>query len=160
MAHIFQINISDGGVPKLPITQATVTPQGVEGDRQRDTKHHGGSDRALCLFSLEHILDLQAEGNPIFPGAAGENITIQGLDWSSLSLGDQLRLGDTVIIELTSHTVPCHNLEPYFQERKFSRISQKTHPGWARLYARVLQPGPIQIGDKVAIIKENSDDES
>ena len=37
---------------------------------------HGGPERALCLFSLERILELQAEGHPIFPGAAGENITI------------------------------------------------------------------------------------
>ncbi|MBC8505377.1 MAG: MOSC domain-containing protein [Anaerolineales bacterium] len=154
MAHIFQINISDGGVPKLPITQAEVSALGVKGDRQRNTKHHGGPDRALCLFSLEHILGLQAEGNPIFPGASGENITIQGLDWPTLLPGDQFQLGDEVIIELTSHTVPCHNLEPYFQEGKFSRISQKTHPGWARFYARVLQPGSIGIGDRVTKLKE------
>ena len=155
MAHIFQINISDGGVPKLPIIQGEVTALGIQGDRQRNTKHHGGPDRALCLYSLEHILDLQAEGNPLFPGAAGENITIHGLDWPALAPGDQIYLGDEVIIELTSHTVPCHNLEPYFQEGKFNRISQKTHPGWARLYARVLQPGSIQIGDKVTKRKES-----
>jgi len=155
MAHIFQINISDGGVPKLPITLGEVTALGIKGDRQRNTKHHGGPDRALCLFSLEHILDLQGEGNPIFPGAAGENITIQGLDWHALSPGDQIQLGDEVIVELTSYTAPCHNLEPYFQEGKFSRISQKTHPGWSRFYTRVLQPGSICIGDHVTKLKES-----
>ncbi len=157
MAHIFQINISKGGLPKLPVHKALVTTQGVDGDRQRDKKHHGGPERALCLYSLERLLELQSEGNPIFPGAAGENITIKGLDWPSLSPGDRLRLGDDLTIEFTSHTVPCHNLEPYFHEGKFSRISQKTNPGWARLYARVLQPGYIQIGDQVTVIKEVPD---
>ncbi|MBL7161130.1 MAG: MOSC domain-containing protein [Anaerolineales bacterium] len=93
MAHISQINISNGGVPKHPITEAMVTLLRIEGDRQSDTKHHGGSERALCIYSFEHILVLQAEGNPIFPGALGENITITGLDWPALAPGDQFRLG-------------------------------------------------------------------
>ncbi len=155
MAHIFQISISNGGVPKLPVNMAQVTLLGVEGDLQRDTKHHGGPERALCLYSLDRIIELQSEGHPIFPGAAGENITIRGLDWSLLTPGDQLRMGNDLTIEITSYTVPCHNLEPFFQEGKFSRISQKTHPGWARLYARVLHPGQIQIGDEVSLITED-----
>jgi len=63
-----------------------------------------------------------------------------------------------MIIELTSHTTPCNNIQPYFQDGDYSRISQKAHPGWSRLNTRVLQPGYIQIGDKVTIIKESSDD--
>lgn len=154
MAHIFQINISEGGVPKFPIAKATITLHGIEGDKQRDKKHHGGSERALCIYSLEHILDLQAEGNSVYPGATGENITIAGLNWLELSPGDQLRLGDGVTIEITMHTTPCHNIQSYFWDGKISRISQKTHPGWSRFYARVLEPGNIQIGDKVTLPKE------
>ena len=41
-ARIFQINLSNGGVPKLPVHTATVTPLGLEGDRQNDLEHHGG----------------------------------------------------------------------------------------------------------------------
>lgn len=67
MAHIFQINISRGGVPKQPIPIGEVTPLGLVGDVQRDRKHHGGPERPLCLFSLEHILALQAEGHPSTP---------------------------------------------------------------------------------------------
>jgi MOSC domain-containing protein YiiM len=42
--RIVQINVSPGGVPKLPVETARVTEMGIEGDGQRDTKNHGGPD--------------------------------------------------------------------------------------------------------------------
>jgi MOSC domain-containing protein YiiM len=54
-AAIHQLNISNGGVPKRPVPAAELTHPGLAGDRQRDTRHHGDPDRALCLFSLEVI---------------------------------------------------------------------------------------------------------
>src|SRR3569832_2171795 len=79
--HVHQISVSDGGVPKLPVWEAKVSEQGLSGDRQRNLKFHGGPDRAVCLYSLELIEHLQAEGHPIDAGAAGENLTLSGLDW-------------------------------------------------------------------------------
>jgi MOSC domain-containing protein YiiM len=152
MPTIIQINRSGGGVPKLPVTSAEITLAGVAGDDQHDKKHHGGPDRALCLYSLEHILALQAEGHPVFPGSTGENITLSGLEWASLQPGDRLQLGDQVVIELTTFCPPCNTIAASFQDGRFTRISQKVHPGWSRLYARVLQPGTICPGDRVGII--------
>lgn len=149
MAHIFQINISNGGVPKYPVPQAKITSLGVEGDQHKNTKEHGGEARALCLYSLEHILAFQAEGNSIFPGAMGENLTLAGLDWSSISPGDKIYLGEEVIIEISKHTTPCNNIKSFFSDGNYSRVSEKANPGWARFYARVIKPGSIQIGDKV-----------
>ena len=152
--HIFQINVSNGGVPKRSIPVGEVTESGVMGDRQRNRRHHGGPTRALCLYSLERILALQAEGHPNYPGATGENDTIAGLDWEQLQPGMVLRLGEEVTIELTSFTVPCSNIEEAFTGRHFVRISQKMNPGWSRLYARVLQPGQIRPGDAVVVLEE------
>ena len=73
-ARLYQISISRGGVPKLPIPHARITTAGVEGDRQHDTRHHGGPDRAVCVFSLDVIRRLQVEGHPIVPGSVGENL--------------------------------------------------------------------------------------
>jgi MOSC domain-containing protein YiiM len=148
-ARIFQINVSNGGVPKLPVHAATVTPLGLEGDRQNDREHHGGPDKALCLYSLERILALQAEGHPIFSGSTGENLTLRGLDWAQLGPGARLQLGDEVIIEITTYTTPCPKLKTSFAGGQFGRMSQEQHPGWARLYARVLSPGTIRTGDEV-----------
>jgi MOSC domain-containing protein YiiM len=149
--RIFQINVSDGGVPKLPVHAATVTPLGLEGDRQNDREHHGGPDRALCLYSLERILALQAEGHPIFSGSTGENLTLSGLDWDKLAPGARLSLGDEVTIEIVSYTSPCPKLVNSFAGGQFRRMSQEQHPGWARLYARVLSPGVIHTGDEVNV---------
>jgi MOSC domain-containing protein YiiM len=150
-AHIFQINASKGGVPKHGAHAAHVSGQGLTTDRQSDTKHHGGSDRALCLYSLERILALQGEGHPIFPGAVGENLTVAGLDWDRLQPGARLRLGP-VLAEITSYTTPCKTVEAYFADGNFNRISQKKHPGWARVYARVLETGAVQVGDEVRLV--------
>src|SRR3979409_290592 len=92
--RVHSINVSNGGVPKLPIAEALIGPSGVAGDKHSDNDNHGGLDRALCLFSLERISKLQAEGHPIVPGAIGENITIQGVDWAMLAPGSRIHLGD------------------------------------------------------------------
>ncbi len=151
MAHIFQINMSSGGVPKRPVAVAEVTDGGLTGDWQQNRRFHGGPDRALSLFALEHIVALQAEGHPIYPGATGENLTIAGLDWPSLKPGMRLRLGAEVEIELTSYVTPCRTIAAAFRDEAFTVISEKLHPGRARLYARVLHPGAIHIGDPVVV---------
>ena len=150
--RIARINLSNGGVPKLSVPTASVTTLGLAGDRQNDTRHHGGPDRALCLFSLERIQALQAEGHPIVPGAAGENLTVSGLNWERIQPGVRLQLGEQVQIEVTSYTAPCNNLVSFFLEKDYGRISQTRHPGWARVYARVLRTGSLHSGDPVHIL--------
>lgn len=150
--RIHQINISRGGVPKLPIEQAAVTLEGIVGDYQRDQHNHGGPTRALCLFTLEEIQHLQAEGHPIFPGSVGENITLEGIDHASLTTGTRLALGDEVEIELTSYAIPCKNIIESFADGDFTRISQKLHPGESRIYARVLRGGTLTAGQPVRLL--------
>jgi MOSC domain-containing protein YiiM len=149
--RIFQINVSNGGVPKLACAQTRVTELGLEGDHQQSTDIHGGPDRAVSLYSLDCILALQEEGHPIFPGAAGENLTISGLDWNLVTPGARLRLGSEVEVEVTRYTSPCENIAYAFMDEKFTRISQKVHPGWSRVYARVVQPGWIRVGEPVSL---------
>jgi MOSC domain-containing protein YiiM len=149
---ISQINISRGGVPKLPVHRAKVTFLGLEGDEHNNRELHGGPDKAICLYSLERIKALQAEGHPIFPGSTGENLTLTGLDWTQMMPDTRLRLGTEVVIEITQYTQPCDKLVSSFIGGQFLRMSQEQHPGWARIYARVLSPGEIQISDRVHLI--------
>lgn len=150
--RIHRINISPGGVPKTPVMEAVVSPLGILSDDQRQRRFHGGPQRALCLYALEIIERLQTEGHPIFPGSLGENITTAGLEWWDLAPGSQLQLGDEVVIEITSYTVPCKTIAASFTNGEFSRISQKLHPGEARLYARVIREGRISTGDRITIL--------
>jgi MOSC domain-containing protein YiiM len=150
--RIFQLNVSPGGVPKVAVCEAAVTELGMDGDEHRFPDIHGGPERALCLFSLERILELQAEGHPIFPGAVGENVTISGLDWNRLTPGNRLALGDEVLVELTRYTTPCNTIPAFFVDGKYQRISQKLHPGYSRIYARVLKGGTLRVGQPVELL--------
>jgi len=150
--RIFQLSRSDGGVPKLAVREAVLTQTGLEGDRQRDTRFHGGPERALCLFPLELILELQAEGHPVFPGSVGENVTVVGVEWQSLKPGARLVFGDEVVIEITGYATPCRKIIDSFLDGDFKRISQKLRPGDARLYARVIRTGRLAVGQPVRLL--------
>lgn len=157
IAYIHQLNCSNGGVPKVPVADAALTPAGLAGDWQRDRRYHGGPERALCLFALELIEELRAEGHPIFPGSTGENVTVAGLDWFLLAPGSRLALGDEAVIEITSYTTPCRTIAASFAGGDFKRISHKIHPGQSRLYARVIKPGRLAPGQPVRLLDENQD---
>jgi MOSC domain-containing protein YiiM len=154
--RIVHINVSGGGVPKAPVEAAQVTRLGIEGDAHRDREHHGGPERALCLFALERILALQAEGHSIAPGSIGENLTVEGLDWNAVTPGSRLLLGADVLVEVTRYTSPCGNIVPFFKDGDSSRVSQKRHPGDSRVYARVLTEGMIRAGDSVRLLPSDT----
>jgi len=147
-ARVVSINRSNGGVPKLATREAFVSVNGVDGDRQRDLHHHGGPDRAVCLFSMDLIEALRAEGHPIGPGTTGDNVTIAGLDWSAMVPGARLSLGP-VEVEISSYATPCQTIIESFADERSVRISQKLHPGWSRVYSRVIQEGMLTVGDPV-----------
>ena len=149
--HVYQINLSDGGVPKRPVLEAVIATTGVEGDRQRNLNVHGGLDRALCLFSQDLIERLQDEGHSIDAGSSGENLTLAGLEWEKLKPGDQLQVGPDVQVEIMSYTGPCHQNAQWFRDGDYNRISQKKNPGWSRLSAKVLRGGVVKPGDAVEV---------
>jgi MOSC domain-containing protein YiiM len=150
MGRIESINVSHGGVPKQPVLEAKLTPEGVSGDRQNDRRFHGGPDRAVTLFSQERIDLLQAEGHSIVPGSAGENLTVSGLDWDALVPGTRLRVGEAEL-EVTRYAAPCHKIAGSFVGGDFRRLSQEDHPGWSRLCARVLREGLVRPGDAINV---------
>jgi len=149
--HIHQISVSDGGVPKKPVLEARVTLRGIEGDRQRNVKIHGGPDRAVCLYSLDVIEQLQQAGHSIEPGCSGENLTLAGLDWRLVQPGVRLTVGPDVELEVMSFTSPFRYNARWFHGGDYQRISQKKHPGWSRVYAKVLKDGVVRPGDKVEV---------
>ena len=151
MAKLVHINISNGGVPKLPIQEARIEWLGIVGDKQKDKRYHGGPLRAICIFSLEIIEKLQNEGHTIFPGSTGENLTISIDDFASLTPGKKIQIGKDVLLEITSYTAPCKTIKRSFLNELFIRISHKLYPGESRLYAKVLQTGTVAIGDSVTI---------
>ena len=156
--RIEQLSVSPGGVPKRAVTEAVVNAFGLTRDRQRDRRHHGGRERAVCLWSAEVIDGLRAAGNDIHAGAAGENVTVRGLDWRRIVPGARLRLGDQVIVEVTSYAAPCKTIAHCFRDGDFNRINQQVEQGRSRLYARVAREGIIRPGDQVLLEPDDAGD--
>ena len=109
--QLAQLNISDGGMPKLPIQEAMVTVDGVKGDWQKNRKYHGGPNGAICIYSEELYQSLRDAGVNVKNGDVGENTTT-GINLQHLKKGDRLTVGQC-IIELTDIRVPCHQLKKW-----------------------------------------------
>ena len=151
MPSVHQINISNGGVPKTPVDYAVIGERGLTDDRQADMVHHGSPDQALCLYSLEVIEGLRAEGHPIEPGFAGENLTFTGLDWHQIVPGLRIAIGAEIEAEVTDYTTPCSKNARWFIDGNFARMSQRLHPGESRVYAKILKGGVVRSGDEVVL---------
>lgn len=150
IGKLVSINLSAGGVPKLPVPSASMDLLGLEEDSHR-SRDHGGPDRAICLYSVELIRALREEGHPIDIGTAGENFTVEDLDWSMMVPGARVAAGREVLLEVTSYTNPCKTIAGSFIGGGFKRIAQKLHPGWSRVYARVVVPGKVEKGSSIII---------
>ena len=151
---VHSINVSEsGGVPKLPVRAGIVRFEGLEGDynKFRTERKEGDPRRAICIFSLERINELQEEGHPIDVGTAGENFTIEGMDWPSLDVGMEIRVGSTTI-RLSEPCAPCNKIGDSFQGRNFSRIDHESQGGWSRWSALVVEEGAVSVGDVVYVL--------
>jgi len=153
--RVESINISRGGVPKTAVFEGLITEQGLDGDRQRNLRVHGGPDRAVSLYSLDMIRALQREGHPIGVGTAGENLTLSGVAWSRVVPGSEFEIGEVRLL-ITAFASPCESIVGSFLGGDFTRISHKRHAGWSRVYARVLSGGIVAIGDPVNLILQRS----
>jgi MOSC domain-containing protein YiiM len=158
---IVQINISPGGVPKRPIAEAEVTPQGIRGDSWAHPQIHGGPMQALLLITSEGIDELIAQGYPVFAGALGENLTTTGLDRRQMRLGQRYRAGE-VVLEITKMRTPCTTLDVYGASIKQAvydiqvRANNAESPRWglAGFYARVIRSGLIRPKDIIELVDQ------
>lgn len=153
--RILQVNISSGGIPKHPVSSARITFTRVEGDDWANRKVHGLPGQAVCLFSSELIEELKTEGFPLFPGALGENLTTEGLDFRRIRLGDVFRVGPQAEIRVTRIRVPCRTITVYgagIREATYDAEVKQGNvaaPKWGRsgFYAEVLREGIVRPGD-------------
>ncbi len=155
--RVLQVNVSPGGVPKLPVEKAWVGPLGLDGDAHRHRFVHGGPHRAVALLGIEAIERVQADGHPIEPGSVGENLTTTGIELSRLPVGTRLAIGDQLVLELSAAAGPCDVIKGAFRDGKSGRISILTHPSDSRMYARVLVEGEVRTGDGIAVLPPAAD---
>lgn len=157
---ILQINISPGGIPKLPVPEAFVTAEGIRGDRWAHPDIHGGPKQALLLITSEGIDELAAQGFAVYPGALGENLTTGGIDRRDFRIGQRFRIGD-VYFEITKRRAPCATLDVYpgIQQAIFDAQVKQNDPssprwGLSGMYARVLKSGIIHPHDIITLVDQ------
>ncbi len=158
---IQQINVSHGGVPKLPVLEGNLNVSGFEGDSWAHPKFHGSPEQAVLLIASEVIAGLVEKGYQIYPGALGENLTTIGLNPAQWRTGQIYRVGEAEI-ELTTIRVPCNTLNIYNSAIKREIYNSAVKNGdtsnflWARsgFYAKVLKPGFVFPGNPIRLMSE------
>lgn len=158
---IVQINISPGGLPKVPISGGLLTFLGVEGDKHNHPNIHGGPRKAVLMIAAEVVEELQQRGYPVSFGSLGENLTTRGIDVRRLRIGDRIRAGGA-LLEITQPRGPCSALDIYganLQHEIYDQRVKKLDPtaprwGMSGFYLSVVEPGPASTGDIIAIVAQ------
>ena len=151
--RVLQVNLSPGGVPKLPVAGARLTRDGFDGDAHHHDAVHGGPHRAVCLLASEAIARVRADGHPgVAPGAVGENLTTEGIEIALLPVGSRLAIGDEAVLEISAPANPCDVIKGAFTAGKSGRISILLHPQDSRMYARVEREGIVRPGDAIRVL--------
>ncbi|MEV7006580.1 MOSC domain-containing protein [Streptosporangium sp. NPDC051022] len=124
---------------------------GVAGDAIGDLRDHGGDDQAVYAFAREDLDFWERElGRALSNGIFGENLTTSGLDVGGALIGERWRIGEGVVLEVTSARIPCRTFAGWLGEQGWvKRFTQAARPG---AYLRVVEPGEIGAGDGVEVV--------
>jgi MOSC domain-containing protein YiiM len=132
-------------------------PLGLQGDEQGSPSVHGGPDKAVHCYAWQHYAPWRQAlaGHALAlerldcPGAFGENFSLDGLDEQCVCIADQWRVGGAVL-EVTQGRQPCWKLDDRFGVPGMAlRVQDSLRAGW---YLRVLEPGPVQAGNRVHLL--------
>lgn len=136
---------------KRPIAGPVMVERlGLAGDHQADLRVHGGPDKAVYCYPIEHYAKWLAERPSatalLEPGGFGENLTTRGFDEDLVCIGDVLRIGG-VIAQVTEPRQPCFKLGLRFEDPQMLRdMLRSGRSGW---YLRVLEPGFVEAGESI-----------
>ncbi len=138
-----------------------VKPLGIEGDEQADLRVHGGPNKAVYLYPVEHYPVWQTirhqalkVDQPLAYGFMGENLTIEGLRETEVYVGDRLYIGDPasgVVLAITDPRSPCFKFNARMGFKHAAKMMvQSAYTGW---YCAVFRPGVVKAGDSILLVE-------
>jgi MOSC domain-containing protein YiiM len=141
---------------KRPVTGAVrIAKLNLDGDKQSDLKVHGGAQKAVYAYPMEHY----AFWREVLPdveltwGAFGENLTIEGLLESGVRIGDCLRVGSAQLV-VTQPRLPCFKLGIRLgREDVIDKFFRSERSGF---YLSVVQEGVVSAGDSIELLSRNN----
>ncbi len=152
-SQLFRSKVKTGIYKKPQSGRVKIDFLGLEGDVICNSKHHGGADQAVYAYSMEDYKFWSRSLNSLLePGAFGENLTISGIDFSDLCIGDFLVLPD-LQLQATAPRIPCRTLSSAIKQKNFSdKFNKANRPG---AYFRVILEGTVGEGDEVKLKNYN-----
>lgn len=121
-----------------------------EGDGQGDLVHHGGVEKAVCVYPSEHYPFWENELKRSLPaGSFGENLTLRGLTEEAICIGDTFKIGEA-IVQMSQPRQPCFKLSLVHELKQLPVIMQNT--GYTGFYFRVLEEGMVSATDTLVRI--------
>jgi MOSC domain-containing protein YiiM len=144
------------GIFKAPVEgKVKVNKLNLAGDRQADLTVHGGPDKAVYAYPAEHYEYWRRElpETTLSWGNFGENLTVTGLNESSLFVGDRLRIGSALLV-VTQPRMPCYKLALRFQrDDMVKRFLASRRSGF---YFRVLEQGELAAGSPIELVARDA----
>lgn len=157
-------------------TPVFVGALGLDGDAQKDTRHHGGPTKAVLVYGARRyatlwddtlqrhavayadaLRDMSAEVDASVYGfgAFGENLTVSDLDEHRVFLGDRWQVGSCVL-QVTEPRGPCTTLtRRWMRPALLDEVKQTAAAGW---YNAVHTPGRIAAGDSMRLVERVQND--
>ncbi len=114
---------------------------GIVGDA-----HAGTETRQVSLLATESIDKMKAKGLDVSSGDFAENITTSHIDLVSLDIGSRLRIGDSVVLEITQIGKECHSRCNIYYQAGDCIMPREG------VFARVVEGGSIRPGDEIVTL--------
>jgi len=147
MPKVISVNISGKkGTRKIPVPSLTLKENfGAVGDAHASALWH----RQVSLLAIESIKKMRASGLDVKEGDFAENITTDGIELISLSVGARLLVGD-VLIEITQIGKHCHT------KCEIYKLAGDCIMPTEGVFAKVLKGGEIKKGDRINLLTDHA----
>lgn len=142
------------GFCKAPVsTPLLLKKAGFEGDGVADTKHHGGDDKAVCVYSRAHYPYWEdVLGIKLSPAAFGENLTVSNMAEDQICIGDIFQIG-TALVQVSQPRQPCKTLALRYDRNDMLKLVIDC--GYTGFYFRVLEEGIVEKGSQIFLKEED-----
>ncbi|MEW8986369.1 MAG: MOSC domain-containing protein [Bacillus sp. (in: firmicutes)] len=145
-------------IRKKRVAQAFLSKDSFRGDGVAATEFHGGPDRAVCFYPMEHYTKWSDEfGKDLAAPTFGENISASGMTEADIYIGDTYKLGEAVI-QVSQGRVPCSKISKNNQIGQL--LKRVVETGYTGYFFRVIQEGMVYEDSEIILLERKQNNMS